>query len=291
MPSNSPQPAATEALPGVLYVVATPIGHRDDITVRALNVLRTADCIAAEDTRLTGRLLAHHGIQAHLISYHEHNEQQRTPHLLARLQDGRSVALVSDAGTPSLSDPGYILVREAAAAGIRICPVPGPSAALAALSVSGLATDAFIFLGFPPRKRRRLEQHLRSLQNEPRTLIWYESPRRLGGLLEALLKVLGDRPAVVGREMTKRYEEFLRGSLSQVAARLRARPDIKGEITLLVAGCPKTGVVDHDALSEVIRERLAADHPPASALARELAAQFDLPRSRIYDMIMDIKQN
>ncbi len=283
-------PAATEALPGVLYVVATPIGHQDDITVRALHVLRTADCIAAEDTRLTGRLLAHHGIQAHLISYHEHNEHQRTPQLLTRLQDGQSIALVSDAGTPSLSDPGYILVREAAAAGIRICPVPGASAALAALSVSGLATDTFVFLGFPPRKRRRLEEHLRDLLNEPRTLIWYESPRRLGGLLEALLKVMGDRPAVVGREMTKRYEEFLRGTLSQLAARLKGRPNVKGEITLLVAGSPKSGVVDRGALTEVIRERLAADHPPASALARELAAQFDLPRSRIYDLIMEIKR-
>ncbi|MDJ0666219.1 MAG: 16S rRNA (cytidine(1402)-2'-O)-methyltransferase [Desulfobacterales bacterium] len=283
-------PAATEALPGGLYVVATPIGHHDDITLRALNVLRTVDCIAAEDTRLTGRLLAHHGIQAHLISYHEHNEHQRTPLLLARLQDGQRVALVSDAGTPSLSDPGFILVREAAAAGLRICPVPGPSAALAALSVSGLATDAFIFLGFPPRKPRRREQHLRALQNEPRTLIWYESPRRLAGLLEALLKVMGDRAAVVGREMTKRYEEFLRGSVSQLAARVKARPEIKGEITLLVAGCPKSGEVDRGALVDVIRERLAADRPPASALARELAAQFDLPRSQIYDMIMDIKQ-
>ncbi len=290
MPSNSPKTPATEPLPGVLYVVATPIGHYDDITVRALHVLQTADCIAAEDTRLTARLLAHHGIHAHLISYHEHNEQRRTPQLLARLRDGQRVALVSDAGTPSLSDPGYILVRAAAAVGIRIRPVPGASAALAALSVSGLPTDAFIFLGFPPRKPPRLEQHLRALRNERRTMIWYESPRRLGGLLDALQKVMGDRAAVIGREMTKRYEEFLRGSLSQLTARLKARAAIKGEITLLVAGCPPSGQVDRGMLREVIRERLAAERPPASALARELARQFDLPRSEIYDMIMEAKQ-
>jgi 16S rRNA (cytidine1402-2'-O)-methyltransferase len=273
---------------GALYVVATPIGNLDDITVRALQVLRTADCIASEDTRRTGRLLTHHGIQARLVSYHEHNERQRTPQLLERLQAGQKVALVSDAGTPTLSDPGFILVREAAAAGIRIHPLPGPSAAVAALSVSGLATDAFVFLGFPPRKPSRLVQHLKSLGSEPRTLIWYESPRRLPGLLEALQQLLGDRPAVVGREMTKRYEEFLRGPLSQIAAKLGARDEIKGEITVLVAGCPPAAA-DHDALRAEIRRQLASGAPPASALARELATRFNLPRGAIYALIIEIK--
>jgi 16S rRNA (cytidine1402-2'-O)-methyltransferase len=284
-------PPANESPRGVLYVVATPIGNQADITIRALKVLQTANCIASEDTRCTGRLLAHHGIRTPLISYHEHNERQRTPQLLARLQDGQVVALVSDAGTPTLSDPGFILVREAAAAGIRIRPVPGASAAMAALSVSGLPTDAFIFLGFPPRKPRRLAQHLQALQHESRTLIWYESPRRLLSLLEALQQVLGDRPAVIGREMTKRYEEFLRGPLSQLTARLGARDDIKGEITLLVAGCGPSSETDHTALREAIQQQLAENRLPASALARELATQFKLPRGQIYDLIMKAKKS
>jgi 16S rRNA (cytidine1402-2'-O)-methyltransferase len=284
-------PPASETIPGVLYVVATPIGNPDDISVRALKILSLADCIAAEDTRCTGRLLAHHAIKAHLISFHEHNERQRTPLLLARLQAGQTVALVSDAGTPTLSDPGFVLVREAAAAGIRIRPVPGASAATAALSVSGLPTDAFIFLGFPPRKPQRLEPYLASLQREPRTLIWYESPRRLKALLGALQAILGDRPAVIGREMTKRYEEFLRGPLSQLVADLQTREDIKGEITLLVAGCAPSSKISRDDLRAIIRRQLAENPQPPSALARELAAQFNLPRSRVYDLILEIQKN
>ena len=283
-------PATTDAHAGVLYVVATPIGHLDDITLRALKILKTADGIAAEDTRRTGRLLAHHNIKARLISYHEHNEQRRTPQLLARLRDGQTLALVSDAGTPTLSDPGFILVREAAAAGIQIRPVPGASAAVAALSVSGLPTDAFVFLGFPPRKPNRLKQHLASLNRDPRTLIWYESPRRLKGFLTVLLQILGDRPAVIGREMTKRYEEFLRGTISQLTNRLEARDDLKGEITLLVAGCSRSSEASREILLNVIRQELAANAMPASALARELAARFNLPRGQIYDLIMEIKK-
>jgi 16S rRNA (cytidine1402-2'-O)-methyltransferase len=271
--------------------VATPIGNPDDISVRALKILRKADCIAAEDTRCTGRLLAHHAIKARLISYHEHNERQRTPQLLARLREGQTVALVSDAGTPSLSDPGFVLVREAAAAGIRIRPVPGASAAMAALSVSGLPTDAFIFLGFPPRKPQRLEQHLKSLQREPRTLIWYESPRRLKALLAALRTILGDRPAVIGREMTKRYEEFLRGPLSQLAAQMEAREDIKGEITLLVAGCAASAETSRADLRTIIRRQIKENPQPPSALARELAAQFNLPRGQVYDLILEIQKS
>ncbi len=291
MPSSSPHPPASDRPAGALYVVATPIGHPDDITLRALQVLGTADCIASEDTRTTARLLAHHRIRAHLISYHEHNERRRTPQLLTRLQEGQTVALVSDAGTPTLSDPGFILVREAAAAGIKIHPVPGASAAMAALSVSGLATDAFVFLGFPPRKPGRLDAHLRSLQNEPRTLIWYESPRRLKSLLAALQSVLGDRPAVIGREMTKRYEEFMRGPLSQLIARLEARDDIRGEITLLVAGCDSSTAISREALQDVIRRQLEENPQPASALARELAARFNLPRGQIYALILDAKKS
>ncbi len=291
MPSRSPQRPSADTPAGTLYVVATPIGHLDDITVRALEVLRTADCIAAEDTRTTGRLLAHHRIKGHLVSYHEHNEQRRTPQLMARLNAGQTVALVSDAGTPTLSDPGFILVREAAAAGIRIHPLPGASAAVAALSVSGLPTDAFVFLGFPPRKPQRLDAHLRALRNEPRTLIWYESPRRLTELLKALERIMGDRPAVIGREMTKRYEEFLRGPLTQLSARLEARNDIKGEITLLVAGCSPAGETSPETLRAIIREELEHSPRPASGLARELAGRFNRSRGEIYDLILEVKKS
>ena len=291
MPSRSPHPPVTDPSAGALYVVATPIGHPDDITLRALQILRTADCIASEDTRTTARLLSHHQIKAHLISYHEHNERRRTPQLLTRLQNGQTVALVSDAGTPTLSDPGFILVREAAAAGIRIHPVPGASAAMAALSVSGLPTDAFIFLGFPPRKPGRLDQHLRSLRNAPHTLIWYESPRRLKDLLAALQAVLGDRPAVIGREMTKRYEEFLRGPLSQLIRQLEARDDLRGEITLLVAGCDPSAEISPEDLRAIIRRQLEENPRPASSLARELAARFNLSRGQVYDLILDVKKN
>ncbi len=291
MPSSSPQRPSAENPAGTLYVVATPIGHFDDITMRALAVLNKADCIAAEDTRTTGRLLAHHRIKSPLISYHEHNEKRRTPQLMARLKEGQTVALVSDAGTPTLSDPGFILVREAAAAGLRIQPLPGACAAVAALSVSGLPTDAFVFLGFPPRKPKRLEAHLRALQDEPRTLIWYESPRRLPNLLNALEQVLGDRPAVIGREMTKRYEEFLRAPLSELIARLEARQDLKGEITLLVTGCPPAPEAHPETLRAVIREELAHRPQPASGLARELAARFNRPRGEIYSLILDVKKS
>ena len=291
MPSSSPQRPSADVPAGILYVVATPIGHLDDITVRALEVLKTADCIAAEDTRNTGRLLAHHGIKADLISYHEHNERRRTPQLMTRLNAGQTVALVSDAGTPTLSDPGFILVRQAAAAGIRIQPLPGASAAVAALSVSGLPTDAFVFLGFPPRKPQRLEAHLRALRNEPRTLIWYESPRRLTELLKALERIMGDRPAVIGREMTKRYEEFLRGPLTELIAQLEARNDIKGEITLLVAGCSPSPETSPEALRAVIRAELERNPRPASGLARELAARFNRSRGEIYNLILDVKNS
>ena len=291
MPSSSPQRPSADLTAGTLYVVATPIGHLDDITLRALEVLKTADCIAAEDTRTTGRLLAHHRIKGHLISYHEHNEKRRTPQLMARLNEGQTVALVSDAGTPTLSDPGYILVRAAAAAGIRIKPLPGASAALAALSVSGLPTDAFVFLGFPPRKPQRLEAHLKALRNEPRTLIWYESPRRIRNLMKAVAEVMGDRPAVIGREMTKRYEEFLRGPLHQLVTQLEARDDIRGEITLLVAGCSPVPETSPEALRTIIREELEHTPRPASGLARDLAARFNLPRGEIYNLILEVKKN
>lgn len=276
--------------PGTLYVVATPIGNMDDITLRALKVLQAVDRIAAEDTRRTGRLLAHHGLQTRLVSYHEHNERQRTAELLERLARGESIALVSDAGTPAISDPGYVLVHEAVQQGIPVSPIPGPSAVISALSAAGLPTDAFLFLGFPPRKSGRRQRELQSLAAESRTLIWYESPRRIARFVEEVHEIFGERFAVIGREMTKRYEEFLRGSLAELARALKGREDIKGEITFLVSGCDRahsdSALQIHDAICRGLQE----GHKGHSVLAREIAATYGLSRREAYDMILSQRE-
>jgi 16S rRNA (cytidine1402-2'-O)-methyltransferase len=274
------------ASPGTLYVVATPIGNLDDITLRALKILKAVNRVAAEDTRRTGRLLTHHGIKTPLVSYHEHNERQRTGALLQRLAGGESLALVSDAGTPAISDPGYILVHEAVRRGIPVSPIPGPSAAIAALSVAGLPTDAFVFLGFPPRKSGRRKQELLALAKESRTLIWYESPHRIARFVQEIHEVFGSRFAVIGREITKRFEEFLRGSLSQLADELDRRGDVKGEVTLLVAGCDRTSPESALPIHEAIAHALQDGRKSHSALAKEIAAEFGLTRREAYDMIL-----
>ncbi len=220
---------------GVLYLVATPIGHRGDLSPRARAVLAAADIVAAEDTRHTGRLLASLGIHRRLESFHEHNETTATPRLIAHLKAGRSVALASDAGTPGLSDPGFVLVRAAVAEGIVVSAVPGPTALIAALTVSGLPTDAFTFTGFLPPRSGRRRRVLEELAGLPHTLVFYESPYRLAATLADLMVVLGDRPAAVCRELTKRFEEVRRGPLSELAA-FYATSKARGEFTLVVAG-------------------------------------------------------
>jgi len=279
-------PESDAGRPGTLYVVATPIGNLDDITLRALKVLQAVDRIAAEDTRHTGRLLAHHGIQTPLVSYHEHNDRQRTSELLADLARGLSIALVSDAGTPAISDPGYVLVHEAVQRGIAVSPIPGPSALVAALSAAGLPTDAFVFLGFPPRKSGRRQRELQALAEDRRTLIWYESPHRIARFVAEVRRVLGDRFAVVGREMTKHYEEFLRGPLSDLERNLEARGDIKGEITLLVAGCDCTPVESTTSIRDIIRRELRTGTKSHSALARDIASSFGISRREAYEHIL-----
>ncbi|GIX45798.1 MAG: ribosomal RNA small subunit methyltransferase I [Candidatus Tectimicrobiota bacterium] len=224
---------------GTLYVVATPIGNLEDITLRALRVLRSVDLIAAEDTRHTRKLLAHHGISRPLVSYHDHNKERQAPRLLAQLQAGRSVALVTDAGTPGISDPGYYLVRLLIAHGIPLVPVPGPTAVIAALSVAGLPTDRFVFEGFLPPRGSKRRQRLEALRAEPRTIVLYESPHRLLPLLQDLVTYLGgERQVVMARELTKRFEEVVRGTASELLAAVRERP-VRGEITLVVAGRPR----------------------------------------------------
>ena len=275
---------------GSLYVVSTPIGNREDITLRALNVLRDVDCIAAEDTRHTGRLLKSHGIRTRLISYHEHNENQRTPNLIRKLLSGTSVALVSNAGTPSVSDPGFRLIEQAVANGLRIVPVPGVSAAITALSVSGLPTDAFVFIGFLPKKNSRRSAEIRTLAADPRTLIFYESPRRICRLLEELAAVFGDRHCVLAREMTKAHEEFLRGPLSELHRTLRSRPSLKGEFTLLVSGNPHRTQTDLESVREELRARIHQSDKPLSAVVKDVAAAYGLPRKSIYEAALKIKK-
>jgi 16S rRNA (cytidine1402-2'-O)-methyltransferase len=220
---------------GMLYVVATPIGNLEDITLRALRVLREADLIATEDTRRTRILLEHYQIDGPLTSLYEHNEAHKAPSLIRRLQEGVSIALVSEAGTPLISDPGYRLVRLAIAHGITVVPIPGPSAVMAALVVAGLPTDRFVFEGFLPKRPGKRRKHLEGLRDERRTLIFYESPRRVYDVLGEMQALWGDRRVVVARELTKKFEEVLHGRITEVRAQLRERPP-QGEVTLLVEG-------------------------------------------------------
>jgi 16S rRNA (cytidine1402-2'-O)-methyltransferase len=260
------------AVPGRLYVVATPIGNMEDITYRAVRVLGEADLIACEDTRHTRKLLDHYGIRKPTISYHEHNEVERSAELAERLRQGETIALVSDAGVPLISDPGYRLVRAALDLGIEVQPVPGPSAVLAALSGSGLPTDSFHFGGFLPAKAGARARALESMAGETATLVFYEAPHRILETLEAIELLLGPRPVVVARELTKIHEEFVRGTAGQVRAALSARDALKGEITLMigkaaapppdstsiedaVAGLERAGTSRMEAIKQVARQR------------------------------------
>lgn len=222
---------------GSLFLVSTPIGNLEDISLRALRVLKEADIIAAEDTRRTGILLRHFGIQNKMDSYHDHNKTRKAPFLINRMRNGDSVAVVSDAGTPGISDPAYYLVRRAAEASIPIIPIPGATALVAGLIVSGLATDRFVFEGFlPPKKGRKTR--LEALAKEQRTIILYEAPHRLIRTLSDLFEVLGDRTMAVCREMTKKFEEVLRGSISDTI-RVFSHRKPRGEFVLIIQGCPK----------------------------------------------------
>ncbi len=220
---------------GTLYIVSTPIGNLEDITFRAVRILKEVATIAAEDTRHTRKLLSHYQIDTPLTSYHDFNKEEKTDLLIARLKEGESFALVSDAGTPTVSDPGYYLITKAIDADITISPIPGPSAFVAALSVSGLPTDRFTFEGFPARKKGKRGNQLEALKEESRTLLFYESPHRIVALLKAIQQTFGERRVVVGREMTKVFEEMIRGPVSEVTTHLEKKT-VKGEIVLVVEG-------------------------------------------------------
>ena len=287
MPSNSPMSSSNKSnrviCPGTLYIVATPIGNRDDITLRALNKLREVDLIAAEDTRKTHRFLELHAIKNNLISYHEHNEAERTPKLVAKLKKGITIALVSNAGTPTVSDPGYRLITETLADNLNVVPIPGVSAATTALSAAGLPTDSFVFFGFPAKKKAKRRQQLKDLSNEPRTLIFYESPRRILTLLGEIKDAMGDRTVVFAREMTKLHEEFLRGRLSEIAIQLKRRTKIKGECTLLVAGCDDNNSEIWDTVRSEIRQALESENKHVSEVAKDISKKYNLPKNKVYE--------
>ena len=274
---------------GVLYVVATPIGNREDITLRALNILRDVDLIAAEDTRKTGNLLAHYQIKNRLISFYEHNEKKRTPEIIGKLLDGISIALVSNAGTPSISDPGYRLIEAAIANKITVSPIPGVSAATAAMSVSALPTDSFVFIGFLPRKKAKRQQFLNELAVEPRPVIFYESPKRILTLLEEIISCMGDRPAVLAREMTKLHEEFIRGSVSEILKTLKSRAEIKGECTLLIAGFEGKEELNSEIITTEIKAALDKHQEGLSEITKSIAQKYGLSKNKVYAMALKVK--
>jgi len=268
---------------GILYIVATPIGNLEDITLRALRVLREVNWIACEDTRQTRKLLEHFGIAKPMVSYHEHNESGRAAELVEKLAEGSSGALVSDAGTPLISDPGYRLVQAAIAGAIPVVPIPGASAVMGALSAAGLPTDAFRFCGFLPPKSSQRRKILELMKPETGTLIFYETPHRILEALEDVALVMGARPVVVARELTKLHEEFLRGTAAEVSAELASRPSVKGEITLLI-GKGNSLEADDTPLEEAVRAAELQGLPRMEAI-KHVARQRGLSKREVYRLI------
>ncbi len=265
---------------GTLFVVATPIGNLDDITLRALRVLREATVIAAEDTRRTAHLLARHGISTPTTSLHEHNEHRKTAALVARLQAGDQIALVSDAGTPTISDPGGELIRAAIDAGVRVEPIPGPNAAIAALSVSGFAADSFTFLGFPPTRSKARSDWFERLANIGGVVVFYEAPHRIENTLADLARLFGERPIFVARELTKVHEQLVKCQITQALSKLNST---RGEFTVIIdlgnhASIDEFGASTHKCL----------DRP--RAVVKSFAAQLGVPANELYKAIQKLKQ-
>jgi 16S rRNA (cytidine1402-2'-O)-methyltransferase len=271
-------------MPGVLYLVATPIGNLEDITYRAVRILSEADLIACEDTRQSRKLLDHYGIAKPTVSYHEHNEAERAEDLAARLRGGAVIALITDAGMPLVSDPGYRLVQAALDSGVAVVPIPGASAALTALAASGLPTDAFHFGGFLPHKPGQRLKALEAIADEPATVIFYEAPHRIVEALEAVEQVLGARPIVVARELTKLHEEFLRGTAAEIRATLAARDSVKGEITLLI-GKALEPEPDDTPVPEAV-EALVRDGVPRMDAIKQVARRRGLSKREVYAQLV-----
>jgi 16S rRNA (cytidine1402-2'-O)-methyltransferase len=275
-------------LAAALYLVATPIGNLADITLRALETLAAADILACEDTRVSRILLERYGIRRRTTAYHEHNAAQAGPKLLAAIDEGRSVALISDAGTPLVSDPGYRLVNEALEKGIRVVPVPGPSAALAALTASGLPSDTFLFAGFLPVKAGQIRARLEALKAVPATLVFFESPRRLAAALAAMAETLGgERQAAVGRELTKTFEETRTGTLAALAAHYAAAETPKGEIVVCVG--PPEAKAEAPADIDRLLVSLAGEMPTSKAAA-EAARMTGQPKQALYRRLLELRK-
>jgi 16S rRNA (cytidine1402-2'-O)-methyltransferase len=268
---------------GTLYIVATPLGNLEDITLRAIRILKEVSVIACEDTRRTVKILNRYEIRTPLFIFHEYNKVRAGKSILRRLCDGDSVALVSDAGTPAISDPGYELVREAIGSGVPIEVVPGPSALVAALVVSGLPTDHFTFEGFLPTRREKRRKAMQGLAAGTRTMIFYESPQRLAAFLREAAEIFGDRQACVVRELTKVHEEILRGSLSELDAEISGRGTVLGEVTIVIGGGPKTVEL---SVEETVRAVLEEGSGSSRDLAREIAERTGLPRKEVYAEIL-----
>jgi 16S rRNA (cytidine1402-2'-O)-methyltransferase len=282
---------AGERIAAGLYLVGTPIGNLEDITLRALRVLKEADLIACEDTRHTQKLLNHYQITTHTTSYHEHNEMTRAPELVLELEQGARIALVTDAGMPGISDPGFRLISLAIRHHVQVFPVPGAAAFLAALVASGLPTDSFRFSGFLPGKRSQRRQVLEEIKESPRTQVFYEAPHRVKETLEDIVEVLGgERHIVLAREVTKLHEEFLRGRASDIQAILNSRDEIKGEITLLIGeaeeGESRLGMAACSPARQTLRERLgeimAAEKLDEKAALKKVAKERRISKSEAY---------
>ncbi|MBA3885658.1 MAG: 16S rRNA (cytidine(1402)-2'-O)-methyltransferase [Acidobacteria bacterium] len=275
-------------MPGTLYVVATPIGNLEDVTLRALRVLREVSVIAAEDTRRTARLLQHYSISTRTTSLHEHNEHTRTPALVARLLAGESVALVSDAGTPLISDPGRQLVSAAHAAGIRVEPVPGASAVLAALSAAGLPGEGFLFVGFPPHRSNAKMEWFKALASEKRVVVLYEAPHRFLNTLRTITDVLGERQICVARELTKKHEELV---VRPISAFIESPPPARGEFTIVIGSRQADPEVDLACLEaqvpRVFDEMTKNNQVSRRTAVQEVAKQLNLPANRVYRLLLD----
>lgn len=283
-----PHEFAARPIAGGLYVVATPIGNLGDVTIRALATLAAADIVACEDTRVTSRLTGHYGISAKLVAYHEHNAERQAPRLLDHLARGQSVALVSDAGTPLLSDPGQRLVAEAIAAGHTVFAIPGPSALTAAVSASGLPTETVLFAGFLPVKSNARRRRLAELAQQAATLVFYEAPHRVAESLSDMAAELGaERPAAVGRELTKLHETFYRGSLAELAATFAAMDTVRGEIVVVVGPPGAPPAASQDDIDRRLGELL--EHHSVAGAAALAADESGLPRRQLYQRALALK--
>ena len=267
--------------PGILYIVATPIGNLEDITFRAIRILKYVDLIAAEDTRHTRHLLERFQIGTQLTSYHDHNKEEKAPVLVARLLEGKNVALVSDAGTPGISDPGYFLINLAIDQAVPIIPIPGATAAIAALSVSGMPTDSFVFEGFLPSKHTARIRRLQNLIKEERTIIFYEAPHKIIRTIEDMLEILGDRRAVVTRELTKIHEETIRGTLSGILKRLISAA-IKGEFTIIIHGASSEPLKQDIDTAEYLRNLMLHRGLTKKEAISTAAEELGLPKKDVY---------